>query len=116
MKGGARPHAVTGGLSSLLLVAALAAHREASAQVCATPGSDGPATLSGVINTYHAGGSTAPAGATTILIGASRVGGASTPIAAGDLLLVIQMQDAAIDSRNNTRYGDGVNGDPGSGS
>ena len=98
-----------------LLVAAvvLCAPHGVQAQTCATPGKDGAATLSGVINTYHPGVSSTT---TSLTVGLSRFGGASTPISAGDLLLVIQMQDADIYSINdNSRYGDGVNGDPGSG-
>ena len=85
------------------------------AQVCANPGKDGPGgTLSGVINTYYPGTATANAGATSISIGTPT--GSATPIASGDLLLVIQMQDAAINSTNSNSYGDGVAGVPGSGS
>ena len=84
----------------------------ASALNCATPGKDGAGgTLSGVINRYWPG--TAVAGA-SITLGTSIGSGAD--IAVGDLLLVIQMQDAAIDRGNNSGYGDNVNGDPGSGS
>jgi fimbrial isopeptide formation D2 family protein/uncharacterized repeat protein (TIGR01451 family) len=84
------------------------------AQVCAVPGKDGPGgTLSGVINTYYPGSASASAGATSISIGSST--GSSTAIASGDLLLVIQMQDAAINSTNTDAYGDGVSGVPASG-
>lgn len=73
---------------------------------CATAGKDGPNTaVTGVINTYYPGTATASAGAATISVGAAT--GASTPIAAGDLLLVIQMQDAAINSNNSGGYGGG---------
>ncbi len=80
---------------------------------CATPGRDGTASLSGVINTYYPGVGTAAAASTTITLGATT--GATTPIAIGDLVLVIQMQDAAIDSTNTGAYGDGVAGDPATG-
>ena len=87
----------------------------ALAQVCATPGKDGPGgTLSGVINTYYPGTANANSGATSISIGSST--GSVTAIASGDLLLVIQMQDAAINSTNTDSYGDGVGGPPASGS
>jgi len=87
----------------------------AFAAPCATPGADGPGgTLTGTINTYHPGTANAAAGATSISVGASR--GAATAIAAGDLLLVIQMQDAAINSANTDSYGDGVAGGTASGS
>ncbi len=84
------------------------------AQVCAIPGKDGPGgTLSGVINTYYPGTASASAGATSISIGTAT--GSGTAIASGDLLLVIQMQDAAINSTNTDAYGDGVSGAPASG-
>ncbi len=71
---------------------------------CASPGTN-PATLTGVINTYYPGvNGTVTTGALAIPVGA-RVGAA--PIAAGDLLLVIQMQGAVINSTNTTNYGDG---------
>lgn len=82
--------------------------------LCGTPGKDGPGgVLTGVVNTYYPGVSAA-AGATSIMLGAAS--GALTPISSGDLLLVIQMQDAAIDSTNTGAYGDGVAGDPARGS
>jgi uncharacterized repeat protein (TIGR01451 family) len=86
----------------------------AAGPACATPGRDGTATLSGIVNTYYPGTATAAAGTSTIVLGPAS--GAATPIAVGDLLLVIQMQDAAIDSSNTGAYGDGVAGDPASGS
>lgn len=87
----------------------------APAQNCATPGQDGVGNnLTGVVNTYYPGtaGTVAP-GSTSIPVGAPGVGPA---IAAGNLLLVIQMQDADIDSDDDDTYGDGVAGGSGSGS
>ncbi|HYP01039.1 MAG TPA: DUF11 domain-containing protein [Pyrinomonadaceae bacterium] len=87
-------------------LALLAATPSARAQnVCALPGNDNVATLSGVINTYYPGTASASVGATSIQVGAARFDGASVPITAGDLLLVIQMQDAAINATNGTAYG-----------
>src|SRR2546421_912295 len=104
----------------LLLAAALAfvvpialSTPVSAAGICATPGRDLTATLNGVINTYYPGGATAAAGSSTITLGAAT--GAASPIAPGDLLLVIQMQDAAIDSTNTGAYGDGAAGDPATG-
>ncbi|HKV32183.1 MAG TPA: hypothetical protein VJT14_14360, partial [Candidatus Dormibacteraeota bacterium] len=79
---------------------------------CATPGRDGTATLNGVINTYYPGSGIA-SGAGAITLGAAT--GAATPIAIGDLVLVIQMQDAGINSTNTGAYGDGAAGDPATG-
>ena len=67
-----------------------------------------------VINTYYPGTVSVAAGATTITLGTAT--GAASPIVAGDLLLIMQMQDASIDATNTAAYGDGVAGDPGSGS
>lgn len=84
------------------------------ANQCAIPASSGIATgLSGIVNTYFPGGASVAAGATTITLGAGR--GAGQAIAAGDLLLVIQMQDALFAANNNDAYGDGVGGGFGSG-
>src|SRR5579864_5057915 len=84
-----------------------------AAVTCATPGRDGTATLNSVINTYYPGSAAATPGSTTITLGVAA--GAAIPISSGDLLLVIQMQDAAINSTNTSSYGDGVAGDPATG-
>jgi uncharacterized repeat protein (TIGR01451 family) len=83
---------------------------------CSTPGRDGAGgTLSGNVNTYYAPSAAVvlSPGATTVTLGAAS--GATTPIAVGDLLLVIQMQDAAINFTNTGAYGDGTAGDPATG-
>src|SRR5580692_4661676 len=85
--------------------------------VCATPGNDGAGgNLTGIINTYYPpkAAGTLAAGATTVKLGTSS--GAAKQIASGDLLLIIQMQDALISSTNTGAYGDGSAGDPATGS
>jgi uncharacterized repeat protein (TIGR01451 family) len=85
--------------------------------VCASPGQDGAGgTLTGVVNAYYppATTGTLASASTSVTLGAAS--GASHAIAVGDLLLVIQMQAAAINSTNTSSYGDGIPGDPGSGS
>ncbi|HLA77452.1 MAG TPA: DUF11 domain-containing protein, partial [Vicinamibacteria bacterium] len=78
-----------------------------TAPLCSVPGSIGPGgTLSGVINTYYPGTASVAPGGTSITLGAAR--GATTPVGIGDLLLVIQMQDAQINSTNTDCYGAGV--------
>ncbi|MFK7888970.1 MAG: hypothetical protein AB8G16_19095 [Gammaproteobacteria bacterium] len=86
----------------------------AGAQTCATPGTDGAVATSGIVNAYWPGTSNPGTGTTTLVLGSGR--GASTPIATGDLILIMQMQDANINSSNSGSYGDGVGGDPASGS
>lgn len=74
---------------------------------CATSTLSPGGTLTGTINTYYPGTATASAGSTSITLGAAT----GTPaIASGDLVLIIQMQDAAINSSNSSSYGDGVSG------
>jgi len=76
--------------------------------LCANPGKDGAAgTITGSVNTYWPGNANAAAGATSINLGAVPAGYGATAIGIGDLLLVMQMQDAAISSLNDDRYGDG---------
>ncbi|GAB3875074.1 hypothetical protein GCM10028824_29510 [Hymenobacter segetis] len=83
---------------------------------CATAGKDLSPTISANPNTYYpsTAAQTLGVGATTINVGVAR--GAATNIAPGDLLLVIQMQGADINTSNDDTYGDGVAGGSGNGS
>jgi hypothetical protein len=78
------------------------------AQPCGTPGRDGSGTITGTVSSYYPGNGTVAAGATALPVGARS--GATANIASGDLLLVIQMQDAAINSTDTSSYGDGTAG------
>ncbi|MGL5878791.1 MAG: hypothetical protein ACRC2V_13575, partial [Xenococcaceae cyanobacterium] len=94
--------------------------KPASAQtgsVCATPGKDGTGNQNTVVNSYFpaATGATAIAGNTSLSIGSYHTGGASTPISPGDMLMIIQMQDASINSTNTTSYGSGIAANNGTG-
>ena len=73
-------------------------------------------TVSGQVNTYFPSplSATVAAGSTTIPITGIGASGPSG-IAVGDLLLVIQMQDADMNVTNSGAYGDGTAGDPASG-
>ena len=82
-----------------------------AAGACVVPPGPG-GTLTGVVNTYYPGVGTAAAGATSLTVGSPT---GSPAIAAGDLLLVMQMQDASFSSANNDSYGDGVSSTPSSG-
>ncbi|WP_299754290.1 T9SS type A sorting domain-containing protein [uncultured Pontibacter sp.] len=86
----------------------------AQAQVCASPGKDGVLTSSvTMVNTYYPGTAFVSAGANkNIALGATRTetGVTFSPIAKGDLVLIIQMQGAEINSSNSDAYGDGVSG------
>lgn len=68
-----------------------------------------PVSINSNPNTYYPGiDATVAAGALSITLGAS--GSGTVPIATGDLLLLIQMQGAQINSANTNSYGDGLNG------
>ena len=74
-----------------------------------------PPPQSGIINTYFPGLGTVPAGATSSSINTNAATGAGANIIAGDMLVVIQMQDADVNSTNDGNYGDGGGGNPGFG-
>jgi len=98
--------AVTVG-TSLVMIAPTAN----AAGACVVP--EGPGgTLTGIVNTYYPGVGTAAAGATSLLVGTPT---GSAPITAGDLLLVMQSQDASFNFSNTTSYGDGVASTPSNG-
>jgi hypothetical protein len=63
--------------------------------------------VNGYPNTYFpAGQANVPAGSTSIGLGAATYG--ITPVSAGDILLIIQMQGAQINASNSSNYGDGT--------
>jgi hypothetical protein len=86
-------------------IAALAPWSALAQSSCAIPGNDGVATISSYPNTIHPGSGTAVAGSTSLALGARDGRGAAVNIAPGDLVLIVQMQDASIDSSNSASYG-----------
>jgi hypothetical protein len=81
--------------------------------LCATPGNDGVGSPNGIVNTYFPPASSSqsvPAGATSVSLGSHAVGDAAVPIASGDLILILQVQDATISTSNSIAYGDGSTG------
>jgi len=84
----------------------------AMAQTCGTPGADGGGTITGTVNTYYPPASatqTVSAGSTSISLGSAAAGG-GPQIRVGDMVLIIQMQDATINAVNTSRYGANVSG------
>lgn len=76
------------------------------AQTCAVPGRDGGASVSGVVNTYYVpGNGTYSSGSTSMALGGAT--GAATAVAPGDLVVLMQMQCANINSNNTANYGAG---------
>ncbi len=84
---------------------------QAAPSFCAVPGQDGSVTVNGIINTYFTSVSpTLNSGATSITVG-TKTPVLAPNIAVGDLVLIIQMQDADFNSSNTAAYGDNTNGD-----
>jgi Peptidase family C25 len=105
--GGGRRWLLCGPLALLGLLAP-----EASAQTCPIVNDD---TATGIVNTYYPGLGTIAAGSTAVTVDMTAFRGVNQGIAVSDLLLVIQMQDADINSTNTDSYGDGVAGGAGRG-
>ncbi len=99
-------------LAAVLAVSLVAGVRSpaSAAALCGTPGRDSSPTISGVVNTYFTGTANAGATNTSLTLGAHATGDANVAIASGDLLLVIQMQGAVINTTNTSSYGDGSTG------
>jgi uncharacterized repeat protein (TIGR01451 family) len=76
--------------------------------VCSANALTAGGTLSNVVNTYYPGTASVAKGATSIPVGAAT--GAGVTIANGTELLVIQMQDASINTGNTVAYGNGFTG------
>ncbi len=68
-----------------------------------------PTVISGVVNNYWPGTASVLAGSKNIALGAARDSGGPA-IAVGDLVLIIQMQNASINSTNTGSYGNGSSG------
>ncbi len=92
----------------LMMLAAASLPMMANAQTCAAPGKDGPVTVSGSsvsVNTYFQGNGNLLATNTSLTLGV-QTGAANVSV--GDMLLIVQMQGAAIQAVNNNCYGDNV--------
>src|SRR6185437_3346148 len=81
-----------------------------NATVCATSGNDGTTNINGSVNTYFPpqGSITLAGGTNSVVLAAVPPTDAygnnfgNVPIKSGDLLLIIQMQDATINFSNST--------------
>jgi uncharacterized repeat protein (TIGR01451 family) len=76
------------------------------AQTCGVPGQSGQASITAPVNTYFAGSGTVAAGATslTLATGTNATRGVATSLLAGDLVLIIQMQDNSGGLEGNYEY------------
>jgi uncharacterized repeat protein (TIGR01451 family) len=90
----------------LVVAAAFLTFPPVAGQTCSIPGQAGAVvTLGAQPNSFFPGTSPASAGVASVTIGAGT--GVNRDIAAGDLLLIVQMQGADFDADNDNGYGDG---------
>ena len=91
----------------LVALASVFAMQLAVGQVCAPPSSLVTGPTSGFVNNYFAGNGNLSVGAVSLTLGAVDTRApVTTSLAIGDLLMVMQMQDASINTSNNNTYGD----------
>jgi uncharacterized repeat protein (TIGR01451 family) len=78
-------------------------------QSCATPGLDG---INYSAPSYFPGAASAGAGVSSVTVGAIRTGAGAgaAPIAVGDLLMILQMQDGTYNTANSIAFGDNATG------
>lgn len=105
-------HQLIGWVRSAFLCVLLLSYLHINAQICGTPGLDGAINISQSVNTYFpVANQEASSGANSIVLLAvppkdryeNNFG--SIPIKKGDMLLIIQMQDAEINYSNSAQYG-----------
>jgi uncharacterized repeat protein (TIGR01451 family) len=110
---GRKHHSLTNWIAMMILgLLVIAGAGRAHAQTCSVA----PLNLSGVVNTYWAGNGTLSSGATSVTLGTMRTGtdaitglaANTTGFAVGDLMLIVQMQDADINDTNGAAYGAGT--------
>lgn len=96
-------------LLALMTLTALPSVSIAQPSSCSIPGKDGTTFIA---PSYYPGNATANAGQRNITLGPLSVAAnaGSTAIAVGDLVLVIQMQDAQYNNGNSIVFGDGSTG------
>jgi hypothetical protein len=84
---------------------------------CGIAPTSGTATIStnSIVNSYYPGTGSPVAGASSLTVGTLDARGADTTVKAGDLIFIIQMQGADINTTNTVSYGSGGATAPASG-
>lgn len=85
-------------------------NQTANAQ-CGLAPSSGTTTITAantIVNSYYPGTGNPVSGTSSLVVGTINAAGSAATITAGDLILIIQMQGADINTGNTNSYGDGV--------
>ncbi|MEI9807786.1 MAG: T9SS type A sorting domain-containing protein [Bacteroidota bacterium] len=72
-------------------------------------------TASQIVNSYYPGQGSPASGTSSLTVGSRNILGSSNVIAGGDLIMIVQMQGADINSANSDSYGNGISGGVSSG-
>ena len=94
----------------IIITIQLLSHKYLSAQ-CGLAPTSGTTTITvanTIVNSYYPGTGNPVSGTSAVVVGAINAAGSATTIAAGDLILIMQMQGADINTTNTNSYGDGV--------
>ena len=84
---------------------------QAATLLCIAPSTTDVSLANGNFNTYYPGLGTVAAGASSLTVGPVATAGSGTPLAVGDLVMIMQMQGGDLDITNTSAYGDGLGGD-----
>ena len=101
-----------------LFLLIIAATFTASFGQCGTSPVSGAVSVStpgAIVNSYYPGTGSPATGTSSLTVGAIDARGSATAIAAGDLVMIVQVQGTDINNTNTNSYGNGVAGAPGSG-
>ncbi len=97
-------------ITSVIPVTLLLINQTANAQ-CGLAPSSGTTTITAantIVNSYYPGTGNPVSGTSSLVVGTINAAGSAATITAGDLILIIQMQGADINTGNTNSYGDGV--------
>ncbi|HOZ70618.1 MAG TPA: T9SS type A sorting domain-containing protein [Chitinophagaceae bacterium] len=98
-------------LITLVIPATLFLINQTANAQCGLAPSSGTTTITAantIVNSYYPGTGNPVSGTSSLVVGTINAAGSAATITAGDLILIIQMQGADINTGNTNSYGDGV--------
>ncbi len=101
--------------TALLFLVCFSHYSFSQCGVAPTTGTTTVNTTNKILNSYYPGTGSPAAGANSLNVGTRDTRGATTALANGDMVIIIQVQGADINTSNSDSYGDGVSGGAASG-